>query len=154
MNEVVKKRPGSLKKILISVLVLIIISVSIYWYVSREKFTDTSKRKSAYTVKALDFIKEFLQNDSLANKKYADKIITVIGTVSGIESADTTINIKFTDTTNGSYAIFAFQEQHLDEAKTLKAGDNVSIKGSCSGSIFSDILGTEVITFKRCALTK
>jgi len=154
MAEVTKKKTGSLKKILIAVLALIIIGAGIYWYVASEKFVDTSKRKSVYTVKALDFIKEFLQNDSLANKKYADKIITVTGIVSGIESADTTINIKFIDTATGSYAIFAFQEQHLNEAKTLKAGDDVSIKGSCSGSIYSDILGTEVITFKRCALTK
>jgi len=154
MAEVTKKKTGSLKKTLIAVLALIIIGAGIYWYVASEKFADTFKRKSAYTVKALDFIKEFLQNDSLANKKYANKIITIIGIVSGIESADTTINIKFVDTTTGSYAIFAFQEQHLNEAKTLKAGDDVSIKGSCSGSIYSDILGTEVITFKRCALTK
>jgi len=154
MAEVTKKKTGSLKKILIAVLALIIIGAGIYWYIASEKFADTSKRKSVYTVKALDFIKEFSQNDSLANKKYANKIITVTGIVSGIESADTTINIKFIDTATGSYAIFAFQEQHLNEAKTLKAGDNVSIKGSCSGSIYSDILGTEVITFKRCALTK
>jgi len=154
MAEVTKKKTGSLKKTLIAVLALIIIAAGIYWYVASEKFADTAKRKSAYTVKALDFIKEFLQNDSLANKKYANKIITIIGIVSGIESADTTINIKFVDTTTGSYAIFAFQEQHLNEAKTLKAGDDISIKGSCSGSIYSDILGTEVITFKRCALTK
>jgi len=154
MAEVTKKKTGSLKKILIAVLALIIIGAGIYWYVASEKFADTSKRKSVYIVKALDFIKEFLQNDSLANKKYADKIITVTGIVSGIESADTTINIKFIDKATGSYAIFAFQEQHLNEAKTLKAGDDVSIKGSCSGSIYSDILGTEIITFKRCALTK
>ena len=81
-------------------------------------------------------------------------MITVSGTVSEIEPADTTVNIKFIDTTSGSYAIFAFQEQHIAEAKTLKVGDSVSIKGSCSGGVFSEILGTEFITFKRCAIVK
>ena len=87
-------------------------------------------------------------------KKYTDKIVTVTGRVSAVEAADTTVNIKFTDSTTGSYAIFAFQEQHLNEAKTVKPGDSISIKGSCSGGIYSMILGYHSISFKRCALTK
>ena len=129
-------------------LIVLLAGAGIYWYVANETFADTIKRKSAFTVNALDFIKEFQLNDSAANSKYADKIITEI------EAADTTVNIKFIDTTTGSYAIFAFQQQHLPEAKTLKVGDMVSIKGSCSGGIRSEILGTEVIAFKRCALNK
>ncbi len=96
----------------------------------------------------------FQQNDSAANKKYTDKIITVSGTVSEIEAADTTLNIKFVDTATGSYAIFAFQQQHLAEAKTVKVGDSVSIKGSCSGSIYSEILQATAVTFKRSTLNK
>jgi len=149
-----KKRNSFFKKILIAILILVFVSVGIYWYIAIEKFSDTNKLKSAYKVTASEFIKEFLQNDKAANKKYADKIITVAGLVSEIEPADTTVNIKFIDTASGSYAIFAFQQQHLAEAKTIKKGDSVSIKGSCSGGIHSEILGTEVITFKRCALNK
>ena len=53
-----------------------------------------------------------------------------------------------------SYIIFAFQEQHLADAKSIKEGDNVIIKGSCSGGAYSSILETEFITFKRCAISK
>jgi hypothetical protein len=154
MAEQIKKRTPWLKRILISGVLLVLIGGGIYWYISTEKFSDTKDRKADYTFNAIEFINEFQQNDSAANKKYSDKIITVSGTVSEVESADTTVNIKFIDTVSGSYAIFAFQEQHLVEAKTIKAGDTVSIKGSCSGGIHSDILGTESITFKRCALNK
>ncbi len=150
----IKKRNFLLKKILIAALILMLIAAGLYWYIANEKFSDTSKRRASYRISAIEFIKEFQQNDSAANKKYTDKIIIVTGTVSEIEMADTTINIKFIDTTTGSYAIFAFQEQHVAEAKTIKKGDTISIKGSCSGSIHSEILGTEVITFKRCALNK
>ena len=126
----------------------------IYWIVATEKFADTKDRKAAYTVNALNFISEFQENDIAANEKYSDKIITVNGRVSEIEAADTALNIKFIDTTTGSYAIFAFQQQHLAEAKTIKPGDSVSVKGSCSGSIYSNILETTVITFKRSTLNK
>jgi type II secretory pathway pseudopilin PulG len=149
-----KKRTSLLKKLLVIGVIIILAAAAVYWYYATETFADTTKKKPAYTVNALDFIKEFRLNDSLANKKYTDKIITVNGTVSEIETADTTVNIKFVDTTTGSYAIFAFQEQHLGEAKTVKVGDKVSIKGSCSGGIYSEILGTEFISFKRCALNK
>ena len=90
----------------------------------------------------------------MANKKYAEKIITVNGRVTETESADTTINIKMIDSLTDAYIIFAFQEQHLKEAKQLKEGDSVSIKGSCSGGIYSNILETEFVTFKRCTVNK
>lgn len=151
----VKKKSPWRKRILWSVLALVVIGAGIYWYVATEKFADTNDREAAYTVNALDFIREFHANDSAANTKYRDKIIAVNGTVSAIEPADSaTLNIKFVDTTTGSYVIFAFQEQHVADAKTVKEGDIVSIKGSCSGGTFSEILGVEKIDFKRSALNK
>ncbi|MBK5270493.1 MAG: hypothetical protein JJE22_05700 [Bacteroidia bacterium] len=143
-----------LKRISIIVFILLLAGIGVYSYIANEKFSDTSKRRASYRVSAIEFIKEFQQNDSAANQKYTDKIIIVTGIVSEKEMADTTVNIKFIDAATGSYVIFAFQEQHLDDAKTIKKGQIVSIKGSCSGGIHSEILGTEVITFKRCALNK
>lgn len=143
-----------LKSIILLVIVVVLAFAGGVLYVFTKKFTDITKEKVDYTINAFDLINEFKNNDSLANKKYAEKIITVTGLVTEVESADTTVNIKMADTTSGSYAIFAFQQQNLTEAKTIKEGDKVSIKGSCSGGAFSQILATEFITFKRCALTK
>ena len=122
-----KKGPW-LKKLMIAVLILVAIAAGIYWYVATEKFSDTKDRKAAYTVSAIDFIREFEKNENEANKKYKDKIITVNGRISEIEVADTTMNIKIIDTTSKSFIIFAFQEQHLSEPKKVKVGDTVSIK--------------------------
>jgi len=153
--DVAKKRINPwFKKILYGIIILSLLGAGVVWYVFSEKFSDTSKTTADFNVNALDFIHEFEKNDSLANKKYTEKIIVVNGTVSGIEAADTTVNIKIADTTSGSYIIFAFQPQHRDEAKTIKQGDKVAIKGSCSGGAYSNILETEYITFKRCALNK
>lgn len=149
-----RKKTSTKKRILWGILVLVVILAAIYFYVATEKFSDTRDRNSAYTVNALDFIREFHQNDSAANKKYTDKIITVAGKVSQIEAADTTLNIKFVDPVTSSYVIFAFQQQHLAEAKTINVGDSVAVKGSCSGGVYSEILEVESITFKRSALDK
>jgi hypothetical protein len=149
-----KKKNAWRKRLLVSGLVLVILFAGIYWYYATEKYSDTKKVKSAYTVNATEFIKEFQNDPAAANTKYTDKIITVNGTVSEIEAADTTLNIKFIDTASGSYAIFAFQQQHAAEAKTLKVGDQVSIKGSCSGGIYIDILEATSISFQRSTLNK
>ena len=142
------------KNILIGILVVAVTLFAVAWYIFNDKYADTTERKAVYAVNAMDFIKEFEKNDSLANNKYTEQIITVNGTVSEVQQVDTTANIKFIDTTSGSYIIFAFQQQHLAEAKQLKEGDKVSIKGSCSGGTYSEILGTEYISFKRCAINK
>jgi len=142
------------KKILLGLFIVLLAGAGVVWYIFTEKFTDTANRKSDFTVNAMDFIKEFRQNASMANRKYTEKIVVVNGIVSTIEAADTTANIKFADTSTGDYIIFAFQEQHLADAKKLKEGQQVSIKGSCSGGAYSQILGINYISFKRAALNK
>ena len=137
-----------------SVFILIVSSAVTIWYIFTVKFEDINDQKPDYSIKALDLIEEFTKSDSLANKKYAEKIVAVTGVVTEIEPADSTINIKLGDTITGSYVIFAFQKQHLKEATAIKKGDSISIKGSCSGGAYSEILETEFITFKRCALIK
>lgn len=154
MMMIATKKWSLRKKILVSIISLIVVLAGIYIYFATEQFSDTKDKEAAYTVNALDFIKEYQKDEKAANLKYVDKIITVNGRISEIEMADTTANIKFIDTTTGSFAIFAFQQQHLDEAKSVKAGDSVSIKGSCSGGTYSEILGVEKIDFKRSALNK
>ena len=150
-----KKGSKSLiKKILIAGFILLIVGAVSIWYIFSLKFTDTSEQKSDYVVNAIDFIHEFEKSDSLANLKYSEKIITVNGTVSEIEAADTTLNLKMTDSISGSYIIFGFQKANLAEPKRVKVGDKLSIKGSCSGGAFSEILEVEYITFKRCVISK
>ncbi len=142
------------KKWIIALVILLVAGGTMIWYLFTLKYEDMSSVKADYNVQAMDFIKTFQQDMTAANKKYAEKIIVVNGMVSAIEMADTTANIKMIDTTSGAYIIFAFQQQHLNEAKQLKEGDQVSIKGSCSNGAFSHILETEYISFKRCAINK
>ena len=151
--QTTNKRPWLKKLLIITLILLVAGSIGIY-LIFTEKFEDTGTQAAAFTVTADELIKEFQQNDSSANKKYAEKIISVNGKIAETEAADSTINIKMMDTLTGSYIIFAFQEQHIKEAKQFKEGDMVSIKGSCSGGTYSKILETEYITFKRCAINK
>src|SRR5688572_9231530 len=143
------KNKKTLKWLLIAGGSLLLIGLVVYFYFATLSHDDTASLKADYTVEAIPFIKEFEKDHKAANKKYAEKIIAVKGIVSATEPADTTMNIKMTDTTTGSYLIFAFQNQDMPEAKSIREGDLVVIKGSCSDGVYSEILGTWFISFKR-----
>jgi hypothetical protein len=133
---------------------LLAVGIIVYFYLANLTYDDTAKVKAEFSVEAIPFIKEFETDYKAANKKYAEKIISVTGIITETEAADTTMNIKMADTTTGSYLIFAFQQQHLDQAKGLKSGDKVTIKGSCSDGIYSEILDTYFVSFKRSTIDK
>ena len=141
-----------LKWLVISGGSLLLIAIVAYFYYATRTHEDTAGLTVDYTVEAIPFIKEFEKDYKAANKKYAEKIIAVKGIVTATEPADTTVNIKMADTTTGSYLIFAFQNQHMPEAKRVKEGDEVVIKGSCSDGVYSEILGTYFISFKRSTI--
>jgi hypothetical protein len=119
-----------------------------------ETFSSMKKVKADYSLNARSLLHEFEANDSAANNKYREKIIEVSGRANTVEQLkDSTVNIKFSDST-GSYLIFSFDKQQYTEVKNIREGDSVIAKGSCSGSIHSEILGTSSISFKRSTLNK
>lgn len=130
----------------------LLIGGAIAWYLFTLKFDDTRSVKADFTVEALSFIREFEKDNAAANQKYSEKIIAVNGKVSAIEKADTTYNVKMINDSTGSYISFGFQANDANKVKDLKAGDAVTIKGSCSAGVYSSILESEFITFKRCIL--
>ena len=143
-----------IKKLLIIAIAVVVLGAIAVWYIFNEKFTDTLKVDASYNVDAQSLLKEFTENDTLANKKYVEKIITVNGIISEVETMDSTINLKITDTITNAYIIFAFQNEQIEKIKLLKEGDKVSIKGSCSGGAYIDIAEAESVNFKRCVLNK
>lgn len=123
-------------------------------FVMSETFTNTTDIKADHTVNATDLIREFTINDTAANNKYREKILVVNGKTTQVERlSDSTTTIQFADST-GSYIAFSFEKEQYEEVKEIKTGDEVSLKGSCSGSIYSEILGTTAITFKRSTINK
>lgn len=119
-----------------------------------QTYAVTDNVKADFTISANELLNEFLQSDSLANAKYREKIVVVNGSVSQIEkTSDSTTNIRF-DHTEGSYINFSLDKDQYEQVKTIKTGDEVSLKGSCSGSMYSEILGTTAINFKRSTFNK
>ncbi len=140
------------KKWVVFIGLALIAGVWLMYYLFSMKFEDTNDVKADFEINSLDLIKEFQLNDSIANAKYTEKILTVNGVVSESEKADSSINIKMTDDESGSYIIFSFQKSEDNKLMSVNAGDMLSIKGSCSGAIYSEILNAYSVSLKRCIL--
>ncbi len=152
MSQPKKRNPWKKRLLAIFLAVVVILGV-VYWIVATEKYSDTKSRKEHFSVGAFDLLKEFQADDSIAKSKYDGKILSVSGVVSAIEPVDTaTTNIKFIDATNGNYAIFAFQQQHIKEAAKVKVGDSISIKAAFSDYTYSSVLEVHYLTFQRATL--
>lgn len=140
------------KKVLLGLLIVLFVSIPIVWYVFTVKFDNTNEIKPDYKVEAMTMISEFNNNSSKANAKYVEKIIEVSGSVGSIEKVDSTANIKIIDEESGSYLIFAFQSDQNNTIKQIKPHQKVIIRGSCSGGVYSEIMESNTISFKRCII--
>ncbi len=142
------------KKIFIALLIFVSILIGFVYYLFNFKFQNTQEVKTDYTVNSNDLIAAFQKDFILSNKKYAEKIIEVRGLISAIELADSSTNLKMTNPNTGSYVIFSFQNDNKDIVMKVKKGEVITVKGSCSGAIYSEILEANVIGFKRCVIIK
>jgi hypothetical protein len=153
-------------------ILLIIIGPLVTWggfkvagnYLESKGHADTADVKADYTVAAPALLAEFKNDETGANKKYQDKIVTVTDialteevfskiNVSGDSSA--TVEVPFGDE---GYIIFAFEGKDVKAVSALQKdsattkGQKISIKGSSSGGSGS-ILGIS-IQFKRSTINK
>jgi|694.fasta_scaffold56767_5 Tfp pilus assembly protein PilV len=141
-----------LRWIFLAIVAMALAGGAIFYYVMTAEFADTTSEKPAYTISAMDLLTEFQQNDSAANKKYVEQILAVSGRVSEVEGVDTSATVKFVDSLTGSYLIFDFQSATSRQAAALQPGDSVTLKGSCSGSIYSRLRNAHMISFKRSVI--
>jgi hypothetical protein len=115
-------------------------------------FNNTNDLPSDFTIHSEDLLREFIIDDAGANRKYLEKVVVVYGKPTAIEiRADSIIIIKFTDR-HGSNILFSIEKHQIDSVKNIPPGTNISVKGVCSGSIYSEILSTTSINFKRSIL--
>ena len=137
------------KKIFIGILIVLIAIIPVVWYVFTVTFDNTADVKPDFKVEASAMLGEFIQNEKAANAKYVEKVVEVTGSITAIEKADSTFNIKMEDDSTGSYLIFAFQPDQKDLLNKLKPMQEIVVRASCSGGIYSEILEAHSISFKR-----
>lgn len=139
--------------IIISVL-LVLAAVGIYAW--REYHRTNEKLDSVtadYTVQAADLIKEYVANDSLADGKYRNKILSVNGIVKTVDNIDGDCTIVLGDTVDMSSVRCILDSSYAAAGKIIKRGQQVAIKGAITGFKEDEtgMLGSDV-ELNRCVV--
>ena len=98
------------------------------------KPADLSKVNPEETISAVALITSFKNNEVIANKTFLGKTVLVNGIISEIDNEnDTLLNIYLGDSTLFEKVSCSMDMSKREEYKKLKQGQQISIKGFCTG---------------------
>ncbi|HOG19335.1 MAG TPA: hypothetical protein PKW37_02685 [Salinivirgaceae bacterium] len=129
------------KKILIGVVILIILSVlAVIIYIKSFEKDDYTTMESKVQLTAAELYSEFVKDDLSAAKKFNGEVISVEGIVDTVEIADDRriVVMYLNEGLFGPEGIRA--ELHENETDKLEKGDNIILKGYCTGFTGNDVL--------------
>lgn len=128
------------KKILVSILLLAIIGTFIAYKVYNKPHVNVAKSSADITITANKILNEFSSDETSANTKYLEKIIEVSGTVSDvkIEKEKGIITLKTND--DFGSVLCHLSEESTKLMSTIKVGQNIKLKGICTGFLMDVIL--------------
>jgi hypothetical protein len=101
---------------------------------------DTHHLEPAFKLDEAEFVRQFEADESKANTRFADKTISVQGIVGAVHVTDSSTSIYLNDGSSMASVMCQFEKKNIGEAKNLKRGDHVTIKGICSGYLMDVIL--------------
>ena len=118
------------------ILVLVLLALAIGGWYGWSEWNRTEKdltgAKADFALNAQSLIAEFEKDTataSAANRKYADKLISVRGLLAGIDSTDRQYALSLGDTTNESRVVCSMDDNHASEFGHLKRGDSITVIG-------------------------
>jgi hypothetical protein len=124
------------KFFLFAVPIIIIIGAAIGWYQFNKPQRNVADL-SAQPVMAANLFKEFSTNETAANTMYLNKALEVTGKVLEVKQTPQARQQVILDSGDPMFGIACTLDQ---PAQNLKAGDQVTIKGICTGYLNDVIL--------------
>jgi len=144
------------KKILVSLLVLVIMVSIVGIYAYREfnrKVDSVSSLKADFDLQAASLIDEFAKDSKTSSGKYISKTIAITGIVANVEEQQNSITLIFKTDGNNAIRCSMDSTYTLDKVKDLNT-KSVTVKGICTGYNADDLgLGSDII-INRCIIKK
>jgi hypothetical protein len=134
------------RKILIAIVIVtglaIALAVSMYKKPSEKVVTADAE----YTLTSASLFNEFEINENSANEKYLNKVVAVSGRITDISLSDSS-NLNVVLSADDQLFGVSCQFPGQTEKNKMKRGDEVLIKGLCTGKLMDVVL-------VRCVLEK
>ncbi|HEY1114452.1 MAG TPA: hypothetical protein VGE66_12860 [Chitinophagaceae bacterium] len=141
-----------MKRIILLIVLTLVIVLGFYGY--REytrKNKDLKDVAPEATLSAAELIKAFETDSAGANKSYLGKIIAVKGTVKSVEKEDRSATIVLGEPGTMSSVRCSMDTAKLATAAGVQEGQQVTVKGACTGFNQDELLGSDVV-LNRCVL--
>ena len=136
-----------MKKVLIVLLGLVILGGIGGYFLWNKPHQDVASAKADVVFTADHLLNAFETDENAANAKYLDKIIKVNGMIKDIENNDAGEISVILATDNEMSSVICNFAPDFGDTQKLKSGDEIVIKGLCSGYLMDVVLD-------RCALAQ
>ncbi|CAN5873449.1 hypothetical protein BH11BAC4_BH11BAC4_05920 [soil metagenome] len=137
-----------LKKILLGMLITAIAGTGYGFYLFNKKPADVRKLTANYELTAATIVAEFNADETAANARYLDKVISTKGIVADVKVDTTGQATVFLDSGDPMAMVTcSFYSEEAVSAKNLQKGTEVTIKGKCTGKLMDVVLN-------KCSITQ
>jgi len=136
----------SRKAIVVLLLIaLAIVAALIVWkWVFKKSEVNVSSKKAEIEIEAAVLTREFEENEEAANVRYLGKVITVSGSVNSVTEDQQNLSVYLKNAEDFS-GVMCTINKASENAKPIKAGDQVKIKGICDGYLMD-------VKLNKCSL--
>jgi hypothetical protein len=135
-----------MKKFILPIILLIALAGGYGYYEYNRPVKSLSKANADMTIASNELLAAFESNETAANTTYLDKVVEVSGKVSNIETTEGKTHVTL-ETQNPMSGIICELEENQNLGN-IKTGDQVSIKGKCTGYL-SDVILNQAIILKK-----
>lgn len=139
---------NKLQKILLGIFFIVITAAGYGFYLLTKKPADVRKLSANYELTASKIVADYNTDENKANSLYLDKVVAVKGNITEVKIDPTGQATVFLDSGDPMAAVTcSFYDEEATAAKTLKKGNEVIIKGKCTGKLMDVVLN-------KCSIAK
>jgi hypothetical protein len=124
-------------------IVFIIAFVVVYVFIYNKPHADYEKAKPDFVLTAGELYNAFIENRAEAEAQYNGKVVLINGEFSTSEQSEDMVilSFSFSDGLFGDEGVrCTMLENHQEEAMLLKPGNQVTVKGLCTGFTGHDVI--------------
>lgn len=126
--------------LLIAAVILVALLIGGYYFINAPK-AGVKPVKAAYSLTADDLYAEYAADEEAGNKKYIDQVLQVTGPISEILTDENQAMVLILKTSESEGGVMCTLEQEAD----LSVGEEVSVKGRCTGMLMDVVLNDGVL---------
>ena len=127
------------------IIVVLIICAAVGWYLYNKPHKGVADIETDIRITASNLYNDFQHDETLANKKYLNKVIEVTGNVSEVQNVNESQIILLSSSGDMGGVSCQLSNDESDKKITVKKSTTVTIKGKCSGYLMD-------VNFVDCVL--